>query len=93
VELLNASGVPCGPIYRMDEVFADPQVKHLGAAARVRHPRLGEIGVLAQPIRLSRTPAAVKSATPEPGQHTQEILAELGYSAPEIAKMREGGVV
>ncbi len=93
VAQLNEAGVPCGPIYRMDEVFADPQVKHIGAAAEVSHPRLGKFKVLAQAVKLSRTPAAIVSTTPEIGEHTQEILEELGYSAAEISKLKEKGAV
>ncbi|MBW8905076.1 MAG: CoA transferase, partial [Betaproteobacteria bacterium] len=62
IEALNKIGVPCGPIYKMDEVFADPQVKHLGAAAEVNHPRLGRLRILNQAVKLSRTPATLKTA-------------------------------
>jgi crotonobetainyl-CoA:carnitine CoA-transferase CaiB-like acyl-CoA transferase len=93
VEVLNAAGVPCGPIHRMDAVFADPQVKHLQAATPVTHPTLGVQQVLAPAIRLSRTPAAVVSATPERGQHTDEVLTELGLSAADLAQLRQKGVV
>ena len=85
--------MPCGPIYKMDQVFADPQVQHLGIAAEVSHPRLGKFKVLAQAVKLSRTPAAIVSTTPEIGEHTQEILEELGYSAAEISKLKEKGAV
>ncbi len=93
IEALNKVGVPCGPIYKMDEVFADPQVRHLGVAAEVRHPRLGGVRILSQAARLSRTPASVKTPTPDVGQHTDEILAELGYRAEEIAEFRKSKVV
>ncbi|MGH8723251.1 MAG: CaiB/BaiF CoA transferase family protein [Burkholderiales bacterium] len=93
IEILNGIGVPCGPIYSVDQVFADPQVRHLGAATEVEHSRLGRFEVLAQAARLSRTPASVAVPTPEIGEHTDEILKELNYNAAEIAKLRQGGVV
>jgi formyl-CoA transferase len=93
IEALNAAGVPCGPINSVDKVFADPQVQHLGVAAEVTHKKLGRYKVLAQPARLSRTPAAVAAPTPEPGEHTDEILREIGYTDPEISQLRELKVV
>jgi crotonobetainyl-CoA:carnitine CoA-transferase CaiB-like acyl-CoA transferase len=93
VESLNRAGVPCGPIYAVDQVFADPQVRHLGAAAEVEHPLLGRFSVLSQAVKLSRTPAQVVAHTPEVGQHTDEVLQELQYSASDIRRMREKGIV
>ena len=89
VEQLNTAGVPCGPIYAMDEVFADPQVRHLQCAADVLHPSLGNISLVRQPVKLSRTPATINSPTPELGQHSTSILDELGYTKAQIDQFRE----
>jgi crotonobetainyl-CoA:carnitine CoA-transferase CaiB-like acyl-CoA transferase len=93
IEILNQAGIPCGPIYTIDQVFADPQVKHLGIAATVEHPKLGRKQILANAATLSRTPARVATPTPEIGEHTDEVLRELEYSAEEIQELRKGGVV
>jgi len=93
IEILNKAGVPCGPIYKVDQVFSDPQVQHLGIATEVEHKKLGRFKVLAQAARLSRTPAKVVAPTPEVGEHTDEVLRELEYSAEEIDKLHKGGVV
>ena len=84
VKLLNEAGVPTGPIYDMAEVFADPQVISQEMVAEVTHPKIGKLKLVNQALKLSRTPAKVKTATPELGQNTQEILKELDYSAAEI---------
>lgn len=89
IGILNDGGVPCGPIYTVDQVFADPQVRHLGAAAPIKHPKLGDINLVNQPATLSRTPATLATATPEIGEHTTEVLGEAGYSAAEIAHLRQ----
>ena len=93
VAKLNAAGVPCGPIYSMDEVFADPQVQHLQCAASVEHPKLGNIKLVSQPVTLSRTPATITSATPELGQDSTAILSELGYTDAEIIQLRERKII
>ena len=93
IERLNAAGIPCGPIYRMDEVFADEQVKHLGIAAPLTHPTLGEIRVIANAARLTRTPPEVASALPDAGAHNEEILREIGYDDAQIADLRAEGAV
>jgi formyl-CoA transferase len=93
VDALNEAGVPCGPIYRIDEMFADPQVKHLGIAQTLNGGNRGEVAYVGQPIVLSRTPAAIVSHPPEIGEHTDEVLAELGLNRTEIADLRARQVV
>jgi crotonobetainyl-CoA:carnitine CoA-transferase CaiB-like acyl-CoA transferase len=94
VETLNRAGVPCGPINTIDRTFADPQVRHLGIAKPIDHPKLGPLKAVGQPLHLSRYPQPdALRPTPEQGQHTAAILAELGYDAAAIAALREKGVV
>jgi crotonobetainyl-CoA:carnitine CoA-transferase CaiB-like acyl-CoA transferase len=93
IEILNKAGVPSGPILNVKQVFEDPQVKHLGLAQPVRHSERGEIRVQGLPATLSRTPGAVRRGAPVHGEHTDEILAEIGYSREEIARLRRDGVV
>lgn len=90
---LEAEGVPAGPIYRMNEVFADPQVQHLRIVETVPHPALGYIRLVGQPVVLSRTPAAVTAPLPEKGAHSEEILREAGYSEADIAHLRDIGAI
>jgi formyl-CoA transferase len=93
ITTLNKAGVPCGPINRMDEVFADPQVQYLGMAAAVQHRSLGEIEVVNQPVKLSRTPSRIAHPTPEKGEHTEEVLKEYGYDDRAIAEFRTRKIV
>jgi formyl-CoA transferase len=93
VELLNAKGVPSGPILDVKQMYENEQVKHLQMAVPVKHPALGEVMVQAPPVTLSRTPASVRLHSPDTGEHTDEILAELGFSQAEIRSLREEKVV
>jgi crotonobetainyl-CoA:carnitine CoA-transferase CaiB-like acyl-CoA transferase len=93
IDRLNEGGIPCGPIYTIDQTFADPQVRHLGIAQRVESPALGPIELVGQPFMLSRTPSRLVSAAPEYGEHTDEILAELGYGEDEIAAFRKSATI
>ncbi|HWP28188.1 MAG TPA: CoA transferase, partial [Chloroflexota bacterium] len=91
--LLERAKVPCGPIYDLAQVFADPQVAHLGLQPTVQHPRIGELPMTGLPYRFSRTPGSVRQPPPLLGEHTDEILAALGYTAAEIAALHECGAV
>ena len=93
IKLMNEAGIPCGPIYSLDQTFADPQVKHLGIAQPVKSNKLGDITLVGQPVVLSRTPNRLVSAAPEYGEHTDEILAEFGYSAEQVAGLRRSGTI
>ena len=93
LDVLEEAGVPAGPVYKVDEMFADPQVRHLGIAQSVEHPERGQIEVIGQPVVLTRTPASVVTASPDPGDHTEEILGEIGLSSEEIEGLKASKTV
>lgn len=93
IDLLARHNVPAGPIYAMDQVFADPQVEHVQMAAPLAHAQLGDIRLVATPITLSRTPASVRRAAADPGGDSAEILAELGIGTEEREQLRHAGVI
>jgi formyl-CoA transferase len=91
IERFNQAGVPCGPIYSIDQVFADPQVKHLGVAQKVAGKRA--LRLLGQPVSLSRTPSRLAAPPPKLGEHTDGVLREFGFSAREIAALHKAKAV
>ena len=93
IDILNAAGVPCGPIYSIDQVFADPQVKHLGMGKPVEHYALGPIELVAPGVKLTRTPSELRTAAPDRGEQTDEILHEYGYTEGEIADFRARAII
>ncbi|HET6926053.1 MAG TPA: CoA transferase [Hyphomicrobiaceae bacterium] len=93
VDKLNAAGVPAGPIYSIDQMFADPQVEHLGIATPMEHPTRGKVAIVNQAVALSRTPCVLDRPTPALGAQTEEVLGELGYTGADIANFRRGKVI
>ena len=93
VDLLLAAGVPCGPIYNVEEMFADPQVQHLGIAETMQSEAFGETRAMAQPIRMARTPSKITTAPPGRGADTDELLQELGLGDAEIEALRERSII
>jgi formyl-CoA transferase len=92
VERFNTIGVPCGPIYSIDQVYADPQVEHLGIAQGVKK-KGRTLKMAGQPVSLSRTPSRLVAPPPDIGQHTGQILKEFGFTAKQIAALRKTGAV
>ena len=93
IEVLNAAGVPAGPIYSVNEVFDDAQVKHLDLCREVQAMSGRTISLVEQPVRLDKTPSKLKVGAPNSGQHTDEILGKLGLSAAEIGDLRRRTIV
>jgi formyl-CoA transferase len=93
IDIMNEAGVPCGPIYSIDQVFADPQVKHLGIAQSVKKKDKSTLNVVGQPIVMSRTKSKIAAPPPDLGQHTNELLKEFGFSAKAIAALRKANAV
>ncbi|MEX0751531.1 MAG: CoA transferase, partial [Xanthobacteraceae bacterium] len=93
LEKLNKAGVPCGPIYSIDQMFADPQVKHLGLAQPVPTQDGRPLTVVAQPFTLSRTPSRMAAPPPDVGENTDQVLEEFGFGAQEIENLRKAKVI
>lgn len=93
VRELNEAGVPCGPIYAIDQMFEDEQVKYLGIAQEVPNDENRDIRLVGQPVTLSRTPSRMVARPPEFGEQTDEVLAEFGFDQEEIVALRAARVV
>ena len=92
-QLIMKAGVPCGPINKVDQIAADPQVQHLGIISEVPHSQIPDLKLPGIPIQLSRTPGAIQSPPPLLGEHTNQILSEIGYTEEQISGFRADGVV
>jgi crotonobetainyl-CoA:carnitine CoA-transferase CaiB-like acyl-CoA transferase len=93
VELFEEAGVPCGPIYNIDQVLADPQVQHLDIAKPMQTKQLGTFKVVGSAINLTGVPKEIRKPTAAAGEHTDEVLQSVGYSAKEIEQLRSKGVI
>jgi crotonobetainyl-CoA:carnitine CoA-transferase CaiB-like acyl-CoA transferase len=95
VTRFNEAGVPCGPIYSIDQMFADPQVKHVGIAQQVKtkNKEKAALTLVGQPFSLSRTPSKLVAPPPDRGQHTDAVLKEFGFSAKQIAALRQADAI
>jgi crotonobetainyl-CoA:carnitine CoA-transferase CaiB-like acyl-CoA transferase len=92
IEQFNEGGVACGQINDVRDVFEEPQVKHLQMVREVESARLGKQRLVGQPVQLERTPSIIARAAPRRGEHTEEVLGELGLESPELERMRAKGV-
>ncbi len=93
IDIFNKVGVPCGPIYSIDQMFADEQVRHLGIAQGAKRPDGSEQVFVGQPFSLSRTPSRIVATPPEQGQHTDEVLKEFGFADKEIEALHQAKAV
>jgi crotonobetainyl-CoA:carnitine CoA-transferase CaiB-like acyl-CoA transferase len=93
VEIMNEAGVPCGPIYNIDQMFDDPQVKHLGIAQSVTKKDKSKMRLVGQGVTLSRTPSKLVVRPPELGEHTDSVLKEFGFSKRDIAALHKAQAV
>jgi formyl-CoA transferase len=93
ITLLNDAGVPCGPIYKINESFADPQVQHLEMAQPVHSKALGDLTILGHPVSWGDKRLPLRSAAPELGEHNEEILTSLGYTTAQISDLAARGVI
>ena len=91
--ILNGADVPCGPILDRAEVYEEPQIVENQMLVRTEHPAAGRVRMLGIPLELSRNPGAIRRPAPRLGEHTEEVLRELGYSDEEIAAMRADEVI
>ena len=92
-EILNDNGIPCGPIYTMDQSLEHPQIRHREMVVEMPHPTMGSVRLLGLPVKFGETPVHIRRHPPLFAEHTDEILGELGLSDAELEQLRESGVI
>ena len=93
MKVLEAGGVPCGPINDLGQVYSDPHVQAREMLVELEDPQLGKLKNIGIPVKLSRTPGRIRRRAPDFGEHTQEVLLQAGYNPEDIARLRHAGVV
>jgi crotonobetainyl-CoA:carnitine CoA-transferase CaiB-like acyl-CoA transferase len=93
IQIMNAAGVPCGPIYTIDKTFADPQVKFLEMAQPVHSSALGDLTILGHPVSHNGRRNPLRSAAPELGEHNEEVLASIGFTQEQIRDLEKRGII
>ena len=93
LEILNKAGIPCGPIYKLNDIFSDPHVLSREMVSEIEHPKAGKIKVTGVPIKFKNNPGKIRLHPPLLGENNFEILEEIGYTKEEIEKFREEGVI
>ena len=93
IRVLNEAGVPCSEVMHLDQVFADPQVIDQQAVVTVEHPGHGPVSMLGSALHFDGAPLPVRRPAPELGEHTAQVLSELGFSVSEIDQLRERGII
>ncbi|RLF93770.1 CoA transferase [Thermococci archaeon] len=93
LEILNKAGIPCGPIYKLNDIFSDPHVLSRGMVSEIEHPKAGKIKLTGVPIKFKNSPGKIRLHPPLLGENNFEILEEIGYKKEEIEKFREEGVI
>jgi len=92
-EMMVEAGLPCGPVYNIKDAFADPQVEALRIRRTVTHPRLGDVDLIAQPCEMTGFDRSIRTATPDLGEHNDEILRSLGYDTEAIERLKAERVI
>jgi crotonobetainyl-CoA:carnitine CoA-transferase CaiB-like acyl-CoA transferase len=92
-DLLKEKNIPIGKVYSIDEVFTDPQILHRHMVEEIEHPTLGKVKQVGVAMKFSDTPGGIRSLSPLLGEHTEEILQDLGYTKEQIEQLRKAGAI